>query len=154
MLLTMGVTLAVVKSLGPRPSENGAHSQLKALGGANRWIYVRSCWVRGVKDVVASAKICDRLLGVSFFTRALASASATGAAKAEMALSAKVAKMAKGLNNIMCSGWKGLFGRRGEVREVVPCKRRNATACQDEDLSLITPPLLYRREGLHRSKVQ
>lgn len=61
---------------------------------------LRSCWVSGVRDVVAVAKICGILAGVSFLTRA-ASGSADGAAKTDTALSAKVAKVAMDLNNIV-----------------------------------------------------
>ena len=50
--------------------------------------------------MVAVAKIWGMLAGVSLFMTA-ASASAAGAAKTETALSAKVAKVAMDLNNIV-----------------------------------------------------
>lgn len=69
------------------------------MAGARR--NIRSCPVKGVSWVVASAKICGMLLrSCCFFTRAV-SGCAEGAAKTETALSAKVARVAMDLNNIV-----------------------------------------------------
>jgi hypothetical protein len=76
--------------------------------------YIRSCWVGGVRDVVAPAKICGMLEGCAFLTRAVVSASAVGAAKADAALSAKVAKTAMDLKNNMVLEQERFVGCRLE----------------------------------------
>ena len=65
----------------------------------------------GVNCVVAEAKICGTLAGVSFLTRAESvTGSGAGAAKTEATPRAKVAKVSMDLNNIFVCGER--FERR------------------------------------------
>ena len=62
MLPTMGLILASVRSLGPRLSRRCGCYWVQFIANVDM-SYSRSSWVRGVRDVVAPAKIWGMLWG-------------------------------------------------------------------------------------------